>query len=97
MRADQPFLERALFDVRDFMASHDMEDIVAIIDGRAELVDEIAQGPEDLKLHLAETFHDMLSHERFVESLPGHLAGDFASQQRVPILKERIRRITRLA
>lgn len=81
----------------DFMASHDMEDIVAIIDGRAELVDEIAQGPEDLKLHLAETFHDMLSNERFVESLPGHLAGDFASQQRVPILKERIRRIIRLA
>jgi hypothetical protein len=81
----------------DFMASHDMEDIAAIVDGRAELVGEIAQGPEDLKLYLAEMFQGMLSNERFVESLPGHLPGDSASQQRFPILEERIREISRIA
>lgn len=77
----------------DFMASHDMEDIIALIDGRSEVVDEIAQGPKDLRKHLIETFSEMLSNERFLEALPGHLAGDSTSQRRIPILVERLRRI----
>jgi hypothetical protein len=77
----------------DFMASHDMEDIIALIDGRSELVDEIAQGPEGLRIHLGETFRELLRNKRFLEALPGHLAGDTASQQRLPILEARMNRI----
>lgn len=80
----------------DFMASHDMEDIIALIDGRSELVDEIAQGPENLRIHLVQTFHGLLRNERFLEALPGHLAGDTASQQRLPILEARMSRIAEL-
>ena len=80
----------------DFMASHDMEDIIALIDGRSDLVDEIAQGPEDLRKHLTETFREFLRNERFLEALPGHLAGDTASQQRLPILDARLNRIAEM-
>lgn len=68
-------------------------DIIALIDGRSELVDEIAQGPENLRIHLAETFRELLRNERFLEALPGHLAGDTASQQRRPILEAHMNRI----
>ncbi len=81
----------------DFLASHDMEDIIALIDGRSELVDEIAQGPEDLRIHLTETFRELLKNEQFLEALPGHLAGDTASQQRLSILEARLNRIAEMA
>lgn len=80
----------------DFMASHDMEDIIALIDGRTELVDEVEQGPKDLRRHLTEAFRELLRNERFLEALPGHLAGDSASQQRLPILEARLSRIAEL-
>jgi hypothetical protein len=38
----------------DFYASHDLEDFVAIIDGREALLQEIAQAPRDLRDYLAE-------------------------------------------
>jgi len=33
---------------RDFLASHDLEDIINLIDGRPELIDEVAQSPTDV-------------------------------------------------
>ena len=80
----------------DFMASHDMEDIIALVDGRNELVEEVAKAPEDLRTHLAVTFLDLLGNSLFLEALPGHLPGDAASQQRLPILESRMRRISDL-
>ena len=80
----------------DFMASHDMEDVIALIDGRPGLIDEIAQESEALLSFLAQTFGRLKDNQRFRESLPGHLAGDIASQQRLPILEARIEKISRL-
>ena len=77
----------------DFAASHDMEDIVALLDGRGELVEEIRTSPADVRLFLAETFRSFMRQEAFLESLPGHLPPDRASQARLPILKARIEKI----
>lgn len=73
----------AAFDNRgnnDFMMSHDMEDIVAILDGRPELADEIGQAPDELRVHLAERFQALLGNSRFREALPGNMPPDEASQ-----------------
>lgn len=73
------------FDSRgndDFLMSHDMEDIVAVLDGRPELVKEIGESPDELLKHLAERFRILLSSSRFREALPAHLPGDVASQAR---------------
>lgn len=90
----------AAFDGRgngDYMASHDMEDIVAVLDGRPELGDEIVESEDALKVHLAERFAALIDERDFTDSLAGHLPGDPGSQARLPILKRRIEAIARLA
>ena len=80
----------------DFLVSHDMEDIIALIDGRPEIVEEIVTSPENLKAHLADQFRAYLELEQFLESISGHLRPDNASQARFPIIMERIRRIAQI-
>jgi hypothetical protein len=63
----------------DFMASHDLEDIVTVIDGRATVVDEVVSAPPELRVYLAEEFARLLDTDAFIDALPGHLPGDRAS------------------
>jgi len=74
----------------DYVASHDMEDIIALLDGRPEVIDEIMSSPSELRNYLAETFQAFLKNYKFLESLPGHLPPDPASQGRVPIVRARL-------
>lgn len=83
----------AAFDGRgegDYLLSHDMEDIVAVLDGRAELLEELPQVDRKLREHLAARFAALLADSAFRDALPGHLPGDAASQARLPILIGRI-------
>ena len=88
----EAFLGRA---ERDFF-HHDMEDLVAVVDARAELVAEIGQAPMDVRDFIAGQIRDWLSNPSFVEALAGHLAGDAASQGRKPILLARLGQIAAL-
>jgi predicted nucleotidyltransferase len=81
----------------DFMASHDLEDIISLVDGRSELVEEVGLTPAALQLYLATTFRQLLANPLFLDALPCHLPGDAASQQRRPLLLERLRRISAFA
>jgi hypothetical protein len=80
----------------DFMGSHDLEDFVAVIDGRSTIVVEIAQAPLDLRQYLAEAARRLLQEPRFLEVLPGFVYGDAASQQRVPLIEQRLEAMSRL-
>jgi hypothetical protein len=73
-----------------------MEDIVAVLDGRSEVVSEIREATGELRNHLTERFRDLLNNKHFLESLPGHMPGDEASQARVRIIIERISEIATL-
>ena len=77
----------------DYIMSHDMEDVVAVVDGRAELLDELAAAAPDMRDYLASTVRGLLGDRRFLEALPGHIPPDMASQARLPILLERLRRL----
>jgi len=70
----------------DFIASHDMEDIITLLDGRREIVDEVMAAPGEVKEFLSRTFGEFLHNRSFLDALPGHLLPDQASQQRIPIL-----------
>jgi len=74
----------------DYMASHDMEDIITILDGRPEIVSEIKSSSDDLKDFLSRTFRALLANDDFRESIPGHLSPDRASQSRLPLLIRRL-------
>jgi hypothetical protein len=77
----------------DYMASHDMEDLITVLDGRVEIVEEVQQSEEGIKRYLAEQFRRLLEKDEFLDALPGHLAPDEASQQRLPIVEDRMRQI----
>ncbi|MHB2040075.1 MAG: hypothetical protein ACYCPX_12545 [Acidiferrobacteraceae bacterium] len=84
------------FDSRgrgDYIMSHDMEDIVAVLDGRREIVDEVTQADETLRKHLMMRFAILLRDADFVAALSDHLPGDAASQARVPLVMGRITEI----
>ena len=70
--------------------SHDLEDIVTVIDGRAELRDEIRLAPADLREYLSREFTALLSNRDFLDALPGHLLPDAASQQRLGLVMKRM-------
>jgi len=80
---------------RDFFGSHDLEDFIAVVDGRETLLHEVATVPEDLSEYLARSARELLADPRFLDALPGYLRGDATSQQRVPIVIDRLRKIAR--
>lgn len=77
----------------DYQMSHDLEDIVAVLDGRPVIVDEVRQSVAGLRNALSERFQDLLSKRRFIDAISGHLPMDEASQARVPIVIDRMRKI----
>jgi predicted nucleotidyltransferase len=75
----------------DFMASHDIEDIVTLVDGRAELGAEALAAPPELRDYLREEVDDLLGNPSFLASLSGHLGPTAEDQARVAIVISRFR------
>ena len=86
----------AMFDraEEDYLASQDLEDMVAVIDGRETLLGEIEKETVELKRYLAESFSSLMVKDRFRDALPGHLPSDEASQARLPDLIAKIEQIS---
>jgi len=80
----------------DFLASHDLEDVIAVIDSRAEIVGELASSDAEVKDFISSLVRGFLSDQYFMEALPGKLEGDSASQDRLPIVLERLKDIAGL-
>jgi hypothetical protein len=78
----------------DYFASHDLEDVLSVIDGRPELPAEVRATTDDLRRYLALEFNFLLRDPRFIDALPGHLPPDAASQSRIPILRGRLEELT---
>ncbi|MFA6302003.1 MAG: hypothetical protein WC627_02580, partial [Legionella sp.] len=75
---------------QDFLLSHDLEDIVSLIDGRPEIVSDVATVSENLKQYLASEFALLMNNPQFLQALPGHLNYSQESESREKIVKERI-------
>lgn len=57
----------------DVYASHDLEDVVVLVDGRPELVTELAMAPSELRAFVAETLKGLLERRDFRDALSGHV------------------------
>lgn len=77
----------------DYRLSRDLEDIVTVIDGRPEIVNEVQETEDRLRQYLSDEFSTLLADRNFMEALPGHLLPDAASQQRLRIVLHRIEQI----
>lgn len=89
----EAFLDRGK---QDYLASHDLEDILTVINGRPELLEEVRTVNNELREYLAGQIAELLAAQEFMQALPGHLPPDSASQQRLPELMRRLRQLTRI-
>ncbi len=80
----------------DYHGSHDLEDVITVIDGRVGIVDEVAQAEPRLRANVREGIHGLVTNPDFQESLAGHLPFDAASQRRLPALRDKLDRIARI-
>lgn len=74
----------------DPTSSHDIEDVVSVVDARPEIVQELERSAPEVKRYLAVQIGAFLDDDRFSAALPGHLSPDAASQARLPIIRRRL-------
>ncbi len=78
----------------DFLGSRDFGDIIALIDGREELVAEVRESEPELRSYLASEITRLREHPRFREGVAGALRADFASQARArAVVRPRIEQL----
>ena len=80
----------------DYLFSHDLGDLISVIDGRDVFLQDCMQAPEDLRRYLATEFQQLLSQRAFMDALAGHLPTDAASQARLPDLVRMLRQLAGL-
>ncbi|WP_353816526.1 hypothetical protein [Mesorhizobium sp.] len=77
----------------DLIGSRDAEDILLLVDGREELVEEIASGEPEIRVYIAEQIATLLDDPNFDHFLEGNIRGPAG---RVDIIYERLVRISTL-
>jgi hypothetical protein len=80
----------------DVFLSHDLEDIVTVVDGRPEIVDDVSTANERVRTYIAAELQLLLDNLDFTEALSGYLLPDAASQARRDILEQRLHALTSL-
>lgn len=80
----------------DFRASHDLEDILALLDGRPEVDREIAEAEAKVRHYLRDAFEAFLNEPRFLDALPGHLDPGPTNEMRSHLLLKRLASIVTL-
>jgi hypothetical protein len=78
---------------RDFLASHDLEDVINLIDGRPELIDEVAQSPIELRTWLTAQCRMLLDTPAFHDGLQGLILPDALHGAQVAKLTQRLTRL----
>lgn len=77
----------------DFYGSHDLEDIIAVIDGRETLTEEIRNTGAEITSYIAAHFKRYMEIADFRNALPGFIPGFADSPSREGIILERLRNI----
>ena len=78
----------------DYLGSRDFADIVALIDGREELLDEVREAPDELQAYVSAEVGAMIEEERALDGIYGQLPPDEASQERAEtVVLPRLREI----
>ncbi len=80
----------------NYQMRHDLEDFIAVIEGRKQLLRELAEAPTDLREYLREATGQLLENERFLDALPGYVPGDAISQRRISIIIEQLKNMANL-
>jgi hypothetical protein len=74
----------------NFLWSHDLEDVVLVVDGRETLSAEVRAAGADLREYVRRQTANLLTNPGFTDALPGFLLPDVASQSRIGIVLGRL-------
>ncbi len=66
----------------DLLGSRDFADLVALVDGREELIDEVKLAPAELQRYVSQAVGSLLADDRLLDGVQGQLPPDAASQGR---------------
>lgn len=80
----------------DLLGSHDMEDIVNVLDGRPEIVEEVAVSPDELKRYLVDRCNALLALPNFMDALSGMVFPDESLAGRVKMIGLRLKQIAEI-
>lgn len=58
----------------DVFVSHDLEDILTVVEGRANLVQAVNVAPDNVRLHIGQSVVSLLDLPAFTNALPGLLS-----------------------
>jgi predicted nucleotidyltransferase len=81
---------------RDPISSHDLEDVIAVVDGRESLFAEIQASPTEVRHFISSSWRELLETGNVPALLEAHLPPDAASQARAGLVLERIEAMARL-
>ena len=77
----------------DVITSSDLEDLVMVVDGRPQLLEEIERADPQVRQFIASEISGLMRNRRFTDGLAGFLQPDRASQARRPLLEQRLQAI----
>lgn len=75
----------------DFFGSHDIEDIVAVIDGRLQFEKNIESSKGDVRKYIKNAFEDYLKDYRFAEAIEGHISDRQNTNARAKLVLSRMK------
>jgi predicted nucleotidyltransferase len=76
----------------DYLESHDLEDVLSVVDGRPAIVAELAAADSDLRTYVRTVFARLLADDGFINALPGLLL-DGSPATRTPAVLQRLKLI----
>jgi hypothetical protein len=74
----------------NFMTSPDIEDIVTLIDGRAEIANDLIAAPAEVRHELKKEFTSLIQNPKFLDSLDAHISDRMNLNGRKQIVLDRI-------
>lgn len=77
----------------DFVMSHDIEDVITLIDGRPELAEELSGAPAEVQSFVRQHIGRFLPEDDFRTAILGYLPTDAVGQARFNTIVERARRL----
>ena len=72
--------------------SHDLEDVLTVVDGREELIAELTAAPQEVRSFVGQTFQGLLKHPDFTNALPGIVS----QSTRAGLVLQRVTQIAKL-
>ncbi len=74
----------------DYLGSHDLEDVITVLDGRESIVNDITNSDKDLRTYLSRKIKHYQNNTHFMNSIPGHLSPYQA------VVDQRVKRIEKI-